>query len=75
MTKLNKPVKRTAEGVLRGKNLVVTLYPHNVIGLRQLRCKKEYTLPLITIYNQAIRAEIESKKAAKKAARKEGRKS
>lgn len=75
MTKLNKPVKRTTEGVLRGKNLVVTLYPHNVLGLRQLRCRKEYTIPLGTCYTLAIRAELEAKKAAKKAAKKEGRKS
>ena len=74
MTKLNKEVKRTVEGLLRGKNLVVTLYPHAVLGLRQAKTRREYTIPLMTCYRLAIQAHLASVKAEKKARRKHGSK-
>lgn len=67
MTRLLKPVKRTTE--TSRADLVVTLYPGAVIGLRQKRCRKEYTLPLITVFRLAIEAEQARVKAEKRKAR------
>jgi hypothetical protein len=49
-------------------NLVVTLYPGGVIGLRQARCRKEYTLPLLVVFREAIDAETERTRAEKRKA-------
>lgn len=67
MTKLVKPVKRTAE--TSRVDLVVTLYPGAVIGLRQKRCRKEYCLPLLSVFRMAIEAEQARVKAERRKAR------
>ena len=65
MTNLNKPIKRSVDGLLRRK-LVVTLYPGGVLGLREGKTRHEYTLPLMTCYRLAIEAERAAKKAARR---------
>ena len=67
MTKLLKPVKRTTE--TSRVDLVVTLYPGSVIGLRQKRCRREYTLPLLTVFRLAIEADQARVKAERRKAR------
>lgn len=67
VTKLTKAVKRTAD--MARLELVVTLYPSNVIGLRQKRCRREYTLPLLTVFKLAIEADQARVKAEKRKAR------
>jgi len=70
MTELKEKVRRKVSGVLR-KDLVVTLYPNKTLGLRQLRCKKEFLVPLMSCYNLAIeseRAALKREKALKKRA-------
>jgi hypothetical protein len=69
MTALDKKITRKIEGLLP-RDLIVTLYPSNVIGIRESRCHKEYTLPLMTIYKLAIQADQNSEKARKAAERK-----
>lgn len=56
MTKLNTKVRRIVPGLMR-RDLVITLYPGGVMGLREARCKKEFCIPLMTCYNLAIAAD------------------
>ena len=61
MTRLAKPVTRTAMcAVPHGVNptLVITLYPGGVIGLRESRRRKEYTVAAGTLYAQLVGAEV-----------------
>lgn len=70
MTQLKEKVRRSVPGLLR-RDLVVTLYPGGTLGIRELRCKKEYTLPLMSCYRLAIeadRAAAKREKQRKKAA-------
>lgn len=69
MTALDKKITRKAEGLLKN-GMVITLYPSNIIGIRESRCHKEYTLPLMTVYKLAIQAEYAADKARKVAERK-----
>lgn len=73
MTRLVKPVQRRTTwnapyGVAR--EVVITLYPGGVIGLREARRRKEVQLQAATLYAQALLAE---RRAAKKAKRNGGR--
>ena len=78
MTRLHKAVKRTVALVPRGGGsrleVVVTLYPGGVIGLRDKGRRKEYTLPLSTVYYLAAEAEARKIIADRKAKRAEKRK-
>ena len=60
-------MKRKAD--IDREQVVVTLYPGSVIGLRRSRTRKEYTLPLKTVYRLAIEAEADRKKREKAKAR------
>lgn len=78
MTHLRTPVKRSVSLIPRGGtgnhlDVVVTLYPGGVIGLRDKGRRKEYTLPLTTVYYQAAEAEAKRIIAERKAKRKEQR--
>jgi len=77
MTSLHKPVKRTLDLPLKGSSrtraIIVTLYPGGVIGLRDKGRRREYTLPLTTVYALAAEAEARSVMAERKAARKAAR--
>jgi len=66
MTDLTKPVRREAHGIVR-EALIVTLYPSGILGLRAKHTRREYTLPLVTIYRLAIEAEVERKRAERAA--------
>ncbi len=82
-TKLTKPVKRVSGSIVRDcgkiRNLVVTLYPNDTIGLRPegTRQKREERVTLTSCYALAVRQRVaaerierEAKKKAKKAERK-----
>lgn len=62
-TPLAKPVTRKTSTPYRGRPLIVALYPGDIIGLRQLRTRKEYRLPLAWIYEMAVKAEVARSKA------------
>lgn len=68
-TALEKPVKRVTNGTHRGRTMVVTLYPGDVIGVRQSRTRKEYSIPLAWVYDAAVKAEVQRKRVEKKKAR------
>ncbi len=79
MTKLNKPVTRSSETVIRDggklRQLVVTLYPGDVLGLRPAgtRRKREEQISLAACYSLAVKqrvaAELREKKQQKKGRR------
>lgn len=68
MTNLNKAVKRRISGLTR-RDVVVTLYPGGLLGIRESRARKEYTLPIMTCYRLAVESERLAKVREKKAAR------
>lgn len=75
MTHLHTPVKRSCRIEPKGGrgnhlDVVVTLYPGSVIGLRDKGRRKEYTLPLSTVYYLAADAEAKRIIAERKAKRK-----
>lgn len=65
MTQLKAKVTRSLAGLLR-RNLIVTLYPGGVLGFRESRSRKEYTLPVVTCYRLAVEAEFRGRKGARK---------
>lgn len=69
MTKLTRPVKRTTPAGGLRRDLVVTLYPGGVLGIREARCRREYTIGLVTCYRLAIEAERERQAAERRKAR------
>jgi hypothetical protein len=70
MTPLSKPVTRMGSVPCYGRPLVVTIYPGDIIGVRQARTRTEYTVPLSWVYSMAVRAEVARKKAEKAALKK-----
>jgi hypothetical protein len=73
---LNKPVRRLGALPVYGRPLVVTLYPGDIIGVRQARTRTEYTVPLGWVYSMAVKAEVARKKAERAALKKlKGRRS
>jgi hypothetical protein len=66
MTPLTKPVTRKA-GPHRGRLLIVTLYPGDVIGVRHERTRKEYQVPLSWVYDTGVKMAVNAAKAEKAA--------
>jgi hypothetical protein len=75
VTMLTKPVKRQTETLVRDgakrRNLVVTLYPGGVIGLRPSKTRREELLTLEAAYALAIRQRVAKERAEKKARRRQ----
>ena len=72
-TALERPVSRKTAAPHRGRQLIVTLYPGDVIGVRHLRRRKEYQIPLAWVYDTAVKAEVLRQRAEKAARRKAGK--
>jgi hypothetical protein len=51
---------------------VVTLYPGDLIGVRQAKTRTEYTIPLSWVYDAAVKAEV-ARRRMEKARSKRGR--
>lgn len=69
MTDLTKPVsRRTKDGTrtTKGKRIVITLYPGDVIGLREERTRTTFVLPVEKVFQYAARVHAEAKRAARK---------
>lgn len=58
-TPLQKKVVRRALAPHRGRRLVVTLYPGDLIGLRHERCRAEEVVSLAGVYDFAVRMRVE----------------
>ena len=67
MTPLKKAVRRRTEAPHRGRRLVVTLMPGDVIGLRPERTRREEYVSLAALYDYAVKARVLSERAAKAA--------
>lgn len=72
LTRLTRKVRRAVDGLMRN-GLVITIYPNNTIGVKELKRRKEYTLPLATIYRLAVQADLEAKRIERQKKRDGGR--
>lgn len=71
-TPLTKPVRRRVDAITR-RGVVVTLYPNNLIGLREAKCRREHTVPLSRVFRLACEVTAESDRKAALARRNERR--
>ncbi len=73
-TKLTKPVKRLSASIVRDagkiRNLVITLYPNDTIGLRPEKTRREEIVTLGSVYALAVRQRAMKEHAEKLAAKK-----
>ena len=70
MTDLTKRVKRRSFASYRGRRIVVSLLPGDVLGFREERTRREYLLSISGAYTYAVALEVERRKREKIAARK-----
>lgn len=70
MTPLVKPVHRRGMMPYRGRRIVASLLPGDVLGLRLERTRRTEFLSLAGCYERAVMIRINSERAAKKAAKK-----
>lgn len=70
MTDLTKRVKRRTLAPHRGRRIVVSLLPGDVLGFREERTRREFLLSVHGAYVYAVRLAVEHAKREKAAARK-----
>ena len=70
MTDLTKRVKRRTNATYRGRRIVVSLIPGDVLGFREERTRREYLLSVSGAYTYAVMLEVERRKLEKAAKRK-----
>jgi hypothetical protein len=74
MTDLTKPIRRIARNAVSthglSADLVVTLYPGGILGLREPRRRQEWTIPLEAVLTLAIQRDADAQRAAKRITRK-----
>lgn len=70
MTPLTRPVRRLSAFRHRGRHLVVSLLPGDVLELRQRRARQAYTIPIAWCFDAAVKAHVAAARAAKKLKRK-----
>jgi hypothetical protein len=79
-TRLSKPISRRVRIVLDNRadarnidDWVLTVYPDGIIGFRQYRCRKEYTVSVSRLLIDAILAdELKIRKVSKKSRKRRG---
>ena len=69
MTDLRRRVKRRTVNSHRGRRIVVSLLPGDVLGFREERTRKEYLLSIAGAYVYAVRLEVERRKQERRAKR------
>ena len=69
MTDLTKRVKRRSISFHRGRRIVVSLYPGDVLGFREERTRKEFILSIEGAYVYAVKLAVIAKRMAKAAER------
>lgn len=70
MTPLRKRVQRRTESVFRGRRIVVSLHPGDVLGFREERTHTEYFLTISGAYVYAVRCAVAQRQLEKMKARK-----
>lgn len=73
MTDLLKKVSRRSLIPHRGRRIVVSLEPGDLIGLREERCRRVEYVCIAAIFDYAVKARVLSERLAKKKAKKAGR--
>ena len=58
MTDLRKPVRRRTIGLHRGRRIMVSLEPGDMLALRMERCRQTEYVPLAAIYDYAVKARV-----------------
>lgn len=72
MTDLRKPVRRIGRGIAShgfSPDLAITLYPGGVLGIRELRRRKEYRVLIAGILERAVVAEVAARAKARRTKR------
>lgn len=69
MTDLKKRVSRRGTIPHRGRRIVVSLEPGDLIGLREERTRKTYYFPIAAAFDFAVKMYVAAARAAKKSAR------
>ena len=69
MTDLKKRVSRRTIGLHRGRRIMVSLEPGDMLGLRQERCRQTEYVSLAAIFDYAVKARVMSERAAKRKAK------
>ena len=70
MTDLTKKVKRRTLAPYRGRRIVVSMLPGDVLSFREERTRREYLLSISGAYTYAVMMEVERRKREKAAKRK-----
>jgi len=70
MTPFNKPVRRRTDTPHRGRRLIVSLEPGDVIGFREERRRKIYYTTAAACFDLAVKQYAAAQRALKKTARK-----
>lgn len=73
-TELNRPVTRRTRTPHRGRRVVVTIAPGDIIGFREERTRKTYWIDLGACFDMAVKIEVAHQKAEKRKAKNGGRK-
>lgn len=58
MTDLKRAVRRRTIWLHRGRRIMVSLEPGDLLGLRMERCRQTEFVPLATIYDMAVKSRI-----------------
>ena len=70
MTPLTKSVTRKSSTTIRDagqrRELVITLYPNGLIGLRPLKTRREERITIEAVYSLAVKQRIALERAAKR---------
>lgn len=68
-TKLNKQIKRITNELRRdrshNRNIIITLYPSGVIGLRLKGLRSEETIPMQVVYERAVKMRLAAEQRTK----------
>lgn len=70
MTDLTKRVSRRTIGRHRGRRIVVSFHPGDVLGFREERTRREFVLSIEGAYTYAVKLEVLRRRAEKAAKRK-----
>jgi hypothetical protein len=73
MTDLNKPVRRRCALPHRGRRIVVSLEPGDLLGFRLERTRRTEYLPVAACYDAAVKARVYQERRAKIEAKRKGK--
>lgn len=73
-TPLTKTITRRGLIPHRGRRMVVTLVPGDLIGVRPERTRTTFYLPIMAAYSVAVKMHVAAQKAVKQALREERKK-